>query len=628
MAMFDSNIDYRNFIQFTNEGGLRIATFPEIRDALMKRYKEIYGNDIDTSSASADGQFINSIALIINNMCSTFQFAFKQMNPNTATGQYLDTLCSYNNVQRISETPSTAELLIYNNSNIDIPGRDLLFMDRNGNIWQWICPVNADNEPRVTFAYGKATPITDVECLTTGAIQAFGSKFIDTNGQQTDDVNENDWTKECPATIYQFVADETDLRVWQYQDATMGRNTETDESLRSRRTQMIGVNSLSILEGLKGALLNITGIKDVFIYNNFTNDDLRLEAPIDDGMLIEPHSIYVAIRYEEGIDVDDYTIAQTIYNKLTPGVGTTGFKDSNLYHISPNDKDWTSYQIGSYPIVYWQYNASTETFENKGSTQPSEGARINIYPGVWYTTSKNSIEYFNVTDYTQSWITVSNIILKDYSWNITDSIKYTVYWKECTYQSPTISLTFKTNSNYDYVPQLYYVFNGHQFITSSQSPSNGVDISDEMENGSYYIDNNIYYIYDEDKLIWYPSSTQGESQINLNPGDYYIYISNQHLAYTEVEKNIVNNLQKYLSNIKIDSYIRVNEMLTLIQQGDIQKKGLPTLFALNGEIDGYNRELYPLNLSYLKYNTFIFSYNSSNSTGTVTIDYFDNNYEE
>ena len=133
---------------------------------------------------------INSVALIINNICSTFQFAFKQMNPNTATGQYLDTLCSYNNIQRISETNSTVELLIYNNGNVDIPGRDLMFIDRNGNIWQWICPINTDNSPMITFKKNVATPITNVECLTKGAIQAFGSLYLDSNGQETDNIDD------------------------------------------------------------------------------------------------------------------------------------------------------------------------------------------------------------------------------------------------------------------------------------------------------------------------------------------------------------------------------------------------------------------------------------------------------
>ena len=58
------NID--EFIKLTN-AGLKIATFTQVRAALIDRYKSIYGSDIDLSTGSADGIFVNDLALIINN---------------------------------------------------------------------------------------------------------------------------------------------------------------------------------------------------------------------------------------------------------------------------------------------------------------------------------------------------------------------------------------------------------------------------------------------------------------------------------------------------------------------------------------------------------------------------------
>ena len=52
-----------NFITFT-AGGLQIASFVEIREALIARYKEVYGTDIDLSTGTADGVFVNDLALI------------------------------------------------------------------------------------------------------------------------------------------------------------------------------------------------------------------------------------------------------------------------------------------------------------------------------------------------------------------------------------------------------------------------------------------------------------------------------------------------------------------------------------------------------------------------------------
>ena len=70
-----------------NGNGLDIALFPQIREAIATRMKEIFGNDIDLSTASADGQYINMESLIFNNMYGLIQYLFNNLNPNTASGK-------------------------------------------------------------------------------------------------------------------------------------------------------------------------------------------------------------------------------------------------------------------------------------------------------------------------------------------------------------------------------------------------------------------------------------------------------------------------------------------------------------------------------------------------------------
>lgn len=358
MAMFDSNIDYTKFIQF-NGGTLRVATFVEIRDALVKRYKEIYGNDIDVSSASADGQYINEIALIINNIVNTFQYAFDQLDPSVATGKYLDILCSYNNVQRINQTASEAEIYIYNSSpegSLPIKPEFLLFTDRGGQIWRWTNPINADGERLISFPAGEATLIENVICEELGSIEAQGSRFIKTNGQETDNIEENDWNKECPGWIYQLV-DISPLRVWQYKNAVVGDDEETDESLRSRRYQLLGNQSVSVLEGLHGSLLNISGIDDVFIINNSQSTNMDLSDPVNDETKVLGHSIYIALRYKEGVNIDDSMLAKLIYNKLTPGISTTPYT-YNGSTWDDTESGFKSYRIQRtsqiFYTIYWK----------------------------------------------------------------------------------------------------------------------------------------------------------------------------------------------------------------------------------------------------------------------------------
>lgn len=347
MALFGSNIDYTKLIQFTG-GSIRVASFVEIRDALIKRQREIYGNDIDVSTASADGQFINEIALILNNILQTVLFAYDSLDPAVATGKYLDVLCSYNNIQRIGQTASTAELYIHNPSGDDWAPESILFSDRAGQLWRWDNTKDIDGQLVTSFKAGSTVLIRDVKCSAEGPVQAPGSPFIKANGDPTDDISLNDWSRACPRWIYQTV-ESTPVRVWQYADAVVGNEEETDEALRSRRHMLVGNKSVSVLEGLQGSLLNVSGIEDVYIFNNMTGSNETLDEPINDGTIVPGHCIYVTLRLKEGVTIEDSFIGKLIYNKLTPGVGTTpvGYDANGEYPDpgSPGHEDSKQYEI-------------------------------------------------------------------------------------------------------------------------------------------------------------------------------------------------------------------------------------------------------------------------------------------
>lgn len=485
MAVFDTDLDYTKLIQFTN-GSLQLASFVQIRNALIKRFKDIYGNDIDVSPATADGQYINSIALLINNVFQTIKQGYDSLDPAVATGQYLDTLCSYNNINRIKATASKAQLYIYNSTNSPITVNKLIFIDKNNTQWIW------DNGGvDKSFAPGEYELIGDVECQELGAISAPGTDsfyYFDDNGLlvKTNNPSEQAWGDPrlygnalINGTIYQTV-DYSGLWVWQYQDADVGEIDETDEELRSRRYMMLGNASVTVLEGLKGNLLNVTGVKDVVIINNPTGSDITLNTlyePSGDGSLVNAHSIYVVVRYKEGVKIDPSLIGRIIYNKLTPGIITSRTR-------------------------------------NTGGSEDGN-----------YTIMRSS--------------NLSNII----------------YWKICSSISPAIVLS----------------------------------------------------IYCKKDIYDYP----------LNNG---IINNSTHLPTSEVEKSIVKKLINYINNYKIDDYLAIGDLLTSVQQGDIQKNGMSTFFTQSGNIAGDPK--YPANLSYFKYTNddFVFSYSGTdNETGSISI---------
>lgn len=294
----ERNFEVGNLIRLASSG-MEIAEFVDVRDVIINRYKEVYGSDIDLSTASADGVFVNDIALIINNILQVMKSLYSNLDVDTASGTYLDTLCKLANVTRMPATKSTASLIVtslYTTGDavtfgdIDENGNiinNITFVDKGGNEW-----VSNSN---ITLLSNESAEIK-VTCTEIGPIDAPAG-----------------WINQTLIVM--------NLSVEQKNDAIRGNNEESDMELRKRRSQSSGANGIAVLESLVGALLEITGVDDVKIYNN---NSLTNQTAID-GTVISPHNIYVILRLQKGLTIQDSSLGELIYNKLTPGIKTTVF---------------------------------------------------------------------------------------------------------------------------------------------------------------------------------------------------------------------------------------------------------------------------------------------------------------
>lgn len=206
-------------------------------------------------------------------------------------------------------------------------------------------------------------------CQTIGSINAVAGGMD--KSDPSDSAINGDVGKTIDINRYPF-------KVWQVEDADLGNDIESDESLRTRRELEMGNNSVTVLSGLEGALRQIAGIKDVKIINNFDNDYRPTDGSITpsipninggDHAKVNAHAIYVVIRYEEKIveeNIKGYII-ETILNKLTPGVTTDfaiesgetllygekieGKIDSNVFAVNPANIYWKKCIPQTYAIT-------------------------------------------------------------------------------------------------------------------------------------------------------------------------------------------------------------------------------------------------------------------------------------
>lgn len=294
-----------------SERGVNVSNFNDICDDLSKLYKSIYGVDIDLSNASADGQWLNNMANIIRNVGDIVQTGVNSLNPQNASGAMLDVIASLSNTKRRSASPSKASVWIKNISGLTVSDvEEVVLVDKNAVNWVW----SSNDENQSTFTL----PDGDKKCLVftcseKGAYEALGTG-IPYNASTS-------WAQSDNGFIYQAL-EQGVYQTYQDKDATVGYDEESDESLRTRISMSSSPQSISMDSGLKSALLSISGIRDVSVFNNTIEDDFEMT----DNTVVDLHNVYVCIRYDEDVKDDgtavvlDSTVGNILNNKMTPGI--------------------------------------------------------------------------------------------------------------------------------------------------------------------------------------------------------------------------------------------------------------------------------------------------------------------
>ncbi len=298
--------NYLGLITF-NANGVVVADYQQVRATLVEQFKNIYGSDIDLSTSSADGIYIETLSLIINNILQTVKSMYANLDTRTATGKFLDILCALTNVTRKPATKSTVYVTIKGLSANEsfLAGNQLVLLDKNGTTWT--C------EPFIADENGEATVLA--KCDEFGPVKA-----------------EVGW-------IYTTVQMLAGVTITMQSDAIPGTWRESDAQLRARRDSVLSMRSTSVLEGIVASLLNVSGIIDVQIYNNDTLSAITAK----DGTSIPRNAIYIVLRKNLNIAIADSVLGSIIYEKKTPGIHTTettalttGFNKTYNYPTSLN----------------------------------------------------------------------------------------------------------------------------------------------------------------------------------------------------------------------------------------------------------------------------------------------------
>lgn len=257
--------------------GISAPAFSDILDFLKSKYQAIYGPDTYLEDDSKDGQLLAIFASCISDANAVAISVYNAFSPATAQGANLSSVVKINGIARAVASPSTVDVTI-----VGVVGTTIT----NG-VVQDTNQVNWDLPASVTIPPAGEITVT-ATCEQPGAVSA------------------------APGTVTTIA---TPTRGWQTvtnaSAASLGNPVEEDADLRVRQASSTALPSLTVLDGIIGAVKAITGVTRVAAYENDTN--------VIDTNGLPPHVISLVV---EGGDAT--AIANAIAAKKTPGGGTYG----------------------------------------------------------------------------------------------------------------------------------------------------------------------------------------------------------------------------------------------------------------------------------------------------------------
>ncbi|KVV49736.1 hypothetical protein WK90_01490 [Burkholderia cepacia] len=257
--------------------GITAPTYAEAFAFLQDQFRSIYGADTYLEPDSQDGQLLGVFAKAISDVNSVAIAIYRSFSPATAQGDALSSNVKINGIARKVASYSSADLVLIGQAGKTITNGAA--KDANG--VQWMLPATVTIPPSGTIT-------VTATCATIGDVSARAGTI---NQIAT------------PALGWQSVTNPA--------DAAEGAPVEKDPVLRQRQTVSTALPSLTVLDGIIGAVANMPGVTRYVAYENDTS--------ATDANGIPSHSISLVV---EGGDAT--AIANAIAAKKTPGAGTFG----------------------------------------------------------------------------------------------------------------------------------------------------------------------------------------------------------------------------------------------------------------------------------------------------------------
>lgn len=274
--------------------GLTIATLNDRITTLTTGMQTIFGASINVDPDSPDGQLINIVCQMIQDVAELIQSVNSMMDPDQAIGIILDQRVAFNNIQRQNGTFSQIIVNVTVSAAVSLPGLDQV------------------SNPVFTVADNAGTQWNLISSVSLASAGTYGMLF---QASQPGAVQSTPGTITVPVTIVLGVTSVSNPGTV----SILGINEETDAALKIRRQQSVALGSQGYLNALEASLQNITGVTYARVFENTTG------TTNSDG--VPGHSIWVITNSNGAVNP---SIAGAIYNGRNAGAGMKGTQTFNI----------------------------------------------------------------------------------------------------------------------------------------------------------------------------------------------------------------------------------------------------------------------------------------------------------
>lgn len=268
--------------QYMDETGIIMPDVDEVKSDVQDEWKAAIGEDLILDDSTPQGQLIDAETLARSNVVRGCAQVANQINPNIAGGVWLDAICSWLGIYREGATSTLIPGCVLTGKPQTLIPKGSRARTKNGDIAQSLEAVRLN-------ASGTAT--TDFELVETGPIAV-------------------------PAGYLYTIVDT--VLGWEKVEnptaGTLGRDKQSDASLRAVRNLRLANNSNSTREAIISGLYGVSGLKSLQFRENVGDFTKTF-----DGITLVAHSIWVCVYGGASQDV-----AEVLLREKTDGANWNG----------------------------------------------------------------------------------------------------------------------------------------------------------------------------------------------------------------------------------------------------------------------------------------------------------------